>query len=105
MFGVMAGDHAYTLWLDEPLPERGWTSDQVDELHADLAYWDAIGTPRPKVRREQSPLVPSGFANQHHRSYLAVADPVMTAAVERLTALSFDVPTRLWVIERPQRRR
>jgi hypothetical protein len=54
MFGVMAGDHAYTPWLDEPLPERGWTSDQVDELHADLAYWDAIGTPRPKVRREQS---------------------------------------------------
>lgn len=41
MIGGMASDTAYGRWRGLAFPP-GSASEQVDELHADLAYWDSM---------------------------------------------------------------
>jgi hypothetical protein len=55
MIVLMSENDAYGRWRNEPFPE-GSTTDEVDEAHADLAYWDIM------VADRVIPVVENGAA-------------------------------------------
>jgi hypothetical protein len=55
MIVIMSENDAYARWRNEPFPS-GSTTDEVDEVHGDLAYWDAM------VADTVIPIVENGAA-------------------------------------------